>query len=440
MSGAGVIEVKPLPPAEAIAFFRAKGYAISFSWRDIWKEEHAVAFTVAKAMRIDLLEDIRTAIDQAIANGITYNDFAKNLTPVLQAKGWWGRKRLRDPKTGKMVLAQLGSNRRLKIIFDTNIRMAYAAGRWQRIKAAAENRPYLRYVGVLDDRIREQHRTWHGTVRPVKDSFWDTHYPPNGWRCRCTVEQLSDDDLQERGYNVSEPPVVKRRRMRNRRTGRVDHVPEGISPGFDYNVGKARLRAYTPPPLIAPAWGSPLLPPGGTGGGDLPPNPPRSFPPGVALPPLPRPRTLPKSLLIDPATPDQDAATRFLALFGATPDRPALVSDKTGEPLTVGIDLFQSRDGRLKIGKRGRKPYLLTLAQALKEPDEIWWHWEKARDGRWLLRRRYLARFTVAGEAVPALTVFDWHQSGWYGVTTFPGDENYLASLRVGTLAYRRRK
>ena len=27
------------------------------------------------------------------------------------------------------------------------------------------------------------------------DSFWDVYYPPNGWNCRCSVQQLSDRDM-----------------------------------------------------------------------------------------------------------------------------------------------------------------------------------------------------------------------------------------------------
>ena len=45
-------DFSPLPPAEAIRFFQKKGYKFGFDWRDVWKEEHAVAFTVAKAMQI----------------------------------------------------------------------------------------------------------------------------------------------------------------------------------------------------------------------------------------------------------------------------------------------------------------------------------------------------------------------------------------------------
>ncbi len=78
---------------------------------------------------------------------------------------------------------------------------------------------------------------------PVDHPFWKTHYPPNGWKCRCIVQQLGDDDLERYGYKVSEgpPPGSGRTRpWKNRRTGRIHQVPAGIDPGFQHNAGRAR--------------------------------------------------------------------------------------------------------------------------------------------------------------------------------------------------------
>ncbi|MEE9209535.1 MAG: hypothetical protein V3U23_03705 [Kiloniellales bacterium] len=63
------IDLHPLPPAEAVRFFRGKGFVIGFDWRDVWQDEHARAFTVAKTMRLDILRGIREAVDKTIAAG-----------------------------------------------------------------------------------------------------------------------------------------------------------------------------------------------------------------------------------------------------------------------------------------------------------------------------------------------------------------------------------
>lgn len=235
------IDLTALAPEEAVEAFRRKGYELTFDWRDAQRDEHSRAFTVAKVASLDLLADIRAAVDAAISEGTTLREFARRLTPVLQERGWWGRQSMTDPLTGETREVQLGSPRRLRIIYDTNLRMAYAAGRWERIEEVAERRPWLRYVAVLDDRTRDQHRRWHDTVLRWDDPWWDQHAPPNGWNCRCTVQQLSDRDIARRGLAPSDAPSAPARSWTNRRTGEVREVPGGVDPGFDYNVGRANM-------------------------------------------------------------------------------------------------------------------------------------------------------------------------------------------------------
>lgn len=230
-----------LPPAEAVAYFERKGYRFSFSWRDIERAEHAKAFTVAKVMRADILRDLQGAVDQAIAQGTTLAAFERELTPTLQAKGWWGKQLLVDPQDGVEKLVQLGSPRRLATIYDTNVRTSYAAGRWEQIQRTKARRPYLRYIHLDNAHPRPQHQAWHGLVLPIDDPFWATHYPPNGWRCHCAVQQLSDRDLERYGYALAEAPPIRTSSYTNRRTGETREVPVGIDPGFDYNPGIAGL-------------------------------------------------------------------------------------------------------------------------------------------------------------------------------------------------------
>ena len=110
----------------------------------------------------------------------------------------------------------------------------------QRIESVKGDLPYLRYVAVLDQRTRPEHMAWHGTVLPVDHPFWQSHYPPNGWYCRCTVQQLAEGDLKRFGYKVSDGPPAGSGRARpwvNKRTGERVLVPVGIDPGFTHNAG-----------------------------------------------------------------------------------------------------------------------------------------------------------------------------------------------------------
>lgn len=87
--------------------------------------------------------------------------------------------------------------------------------------------------------MRPQHRQWNGLVYPIGDSFWQTHYPPNGWGCRCTIRAYSEADLGQLGVTPSKPFEVKTRTVVSQDGEIKDQVPIGIDPGWDHNVGQS---------------------------------------------------------------------------------------------------------------------------------------------------------------------------------------------------------
>ena len=190
-----------LPPKKAVEYLKNKGYAVTWDWEELWQEAQAQAFTVAKATRLDILQDIREAVEKALTEGKTLAWFAKELTPVLQAKGWWGRQEHVDGETGEVSQVQLGSPWRLQTIFRTNLQTAYMAGRFQSQLENADDRPYWKYVAILDSRTRPTHRALNGKVFRYDDPFWGSFYPPNGWGCRCRVTALSEGNIG-RGVKV----------------------------------------------------------------------------------------------------------------------------------------------------------------------------------------------------------------------------------------------
>ena len=207
MPGIGDIDVAHaigLPPARALDYYRSKGFVLpSWRWAEVWQQQHAVAFTVAKATQIDLLEDIRGAVDRFIAEGQTYREAARELEPVLREHGWWGRQEVRNPFTGELESVQLGSPRRIRTILRTNVRTAHAAARWQAQQENGKRRPYLLYDAIDDAVTRPSHRALDGLVFRVDDPFWRSHYPPNGWNCRCRVRALTEAGLKRLGLTVS---------------------------------------------------------------------------------------------------------------------------------------------------------------------------------------------------------------------------------------------
>jgi len=224
-----------------MAFFMAKGLKPTFAWQDMIGEEHHNAFTVAKMLEIDLLTDVRDLLDTAIAEGQSMSWFRGQLEPMLIERGWWGRQKVVDPATGQEVEAQLGSMHRLETIFRTNMQSAYSAGEWQAIQDQSADAPYLMYDAVDDYRTRETHKKLDELVLPVNSPFWQTHYPPNGWNCRCGVIQLDEDDFKAIGKkNPDEEPVIQWREWKNPRTGNMERIPADIDPGWGTNAGITR--------------------------------------------------------------------------------------------------------------------------------------------------------------------------------------------------------
>ena len=227
-------------PAQAMAYFAAKKLKPTFSYAEMLDYEHDKAFTVAKMMNTDMLAQVRASLDSALANGTPYKEWADSITPILQSGGWWGRKEVLDPLTGQPIVAQLGSPWRLETIFRTNMQSAYAAGAWQEIEAQAEIAPFLMYDAVDDFRTRPLHAKWDRTVLPVKHTWWSSHYPPNGYNCRCGVIQLSAEEVEALGLQVArEAPDDGQRKWTNPRTGDVHYIPNGLDPGFEHNAGKS---------------------------------------------------------------------------------------------------------------------------------------------------------------------------------------------------------
>lgn len=236
---AGAFDV---PPEKAIDYFKAKGLKPTFSYAEMLNEAHDHAFTVAKMMNVDMLSQVRASLDSALATGQTFAEWKDSIIPVLQSGGWWGRKEVLDPMTGQPIVAQLGSPWRLETIFRTNMQSAYAAGQWQEITTQAQIAPWLMYDAVDDLRTRPMHAAWDRKVLPVGSSWWNTHYPPNGFNCRCGVIQLSPDELNALNLHPApEPPDDGTYTWKNPRTDEKMQIPVGLDPGFEHNSGKTYL-------------------------------------------------------------------------------------------------------------------------------------------------------------------------------------------------------
>lgn len=69
---------------------------------------------------------------------------------------------------------------------------ATSADQWQDYQDRKYLYPNIEYSTVGDQLVREAHAVLDGAVYPVDHVFWDTYFPPNGYRCRCITLQTDD--------------------------------------------------------------------------------------------------------------------------------------------------------------------------------------------------------------------------------------------------------
>ena len=411
-----------LPFKEQIDYFRGKVDLPTHAWTDAYAAEHDYAFVVAGAAKRDLLTDLRGAVEKSIASGTTLEQFRKDFDQVVGKHGW-----------------QYQGERgwRTNVIWETNLRQSYNAGREAQMAdpELRKRRPYAVYRHGDSAHPRPMHLSWNGITLPLDDPWWATHTPQNGWGCKCKKFMLSARDVERQGLTIGPAPVTEwedRVIGKNSPDGpRTVRVPKGIDPGFEYAPGQSRL-ANSVPQLRTH---------------DLIPAPSAAPVPTTGLPnrqpsgPLPQPRQVSAKRLLPAKVSTPKAVTQFLGEFGATDAVPAVFRDVTGDALVIGREMFSdAKTGAIALAQQVKARELPLLAEAIKTPDEIWARLEWQPDqGKAVLRRRYLAHVLVKGKADPAVAVFDQGADGWTGVTGFVDDsEQYLEALRLGVLLYRR--
>ncbi len=410
-----------LPFDAAIQTFRSKLNLPTQRWDDLWSEQHARAFVVAGATRQDLLCDLRGAVDKTLAEGKTLADFRKEFTGICQRRGW-------EPRGGKAW--------RASVIYNTNLSTAYAAGHYQAMTSPAvlQARPYWRYLPSSSVHPRPEHMAWYNVVLPANHPWWNTHYSPNGWGCKCGVGSLDAAELAEleaahpagSAHPVRrEAPPMEMRSYTNRRTGEVMQIPRGIDPGWDYNPGKA-------------AWGERLSKEAMDGWAKQGADAWERLSPGDAST-FGRPARLPLDTPSAPLGPATNTAEDVEATLTDLMDGPERVYSLETDGWRHDILVNAATLARHVDPARGQ--YLPLLLEALTDPYEVWLSFERHRGtGRVEIRQRVVKAVAPPSGKDRGLLVVAQAIGGMLEAWTMLPVRQlaYLNRQRVGRLVYGR--
>ena len=76
----------------------------------------------------------------------------------------------------------------LEAEYDFAVGSVQMSERWELFSEG--DRYVLQYRTAADNKVRKSHQDLHNITLSKDDPFWDVFFPPNGWRCRCTVVQV----------------------------------------------------------------------------------------------------------------------------------------------------------------------------------------------------------------------------------------------------------
>lgn len=212
------------PFQEQIAAYRLRlgNLVPTQKWDDIRKQAHNRAFMVAGAAKADLLADLALAVDKAVSQGTSLDEFRKDFRSIVEKRGWHGW-------TGEDTKA--GRAWRTRVIYRTNMRTSYAAGRYAQLVEGNFPIWIYRHGGSLEPRV--QHLAWDGLMLPPDHDFWKTHGPPNGWGCSCYVTGARSKTSAQRRGGDPDKRLPDNWNAPATKTG----TPEGIDQGWDYAPG-----------------------------------------------------------------------------------------------------------------------------------------------------------------------------------------------------------
>lgn len=175
------------PYDKALRFLRERLAMTPMQLLKIEAQYDAAAVRVVKEASDAVEKRLQEAIYEATQKGMH----------VREGKALLG-KAARIPHAGKKAAIREafaksglgpGNSFTLEAIFRTQTQLAYGGGQYQ-----ADQDPAIqeilwgyKYVTVGDDRVRGEHVGFDGVTLPKADLFWQTHWPPNGWACRCAV-------------------------------------------------------------------------------------------------------------------------------------------------------------------------------------------------------------------------------------------------------------
>jgi SPP1 gp7 family putative phage head morphogenesis protein len=168
-----------LVPIEGLKYFEKRRVISPEEWAYADDKMRRKAFSIARATEDYHIQYVKEMIEEVLRGELDERYFRKRMANML------------------------GTSHRdyyIETVYRTNMQSAYAHGRYvqQRIPEVLNTFPLWQYRTVGDSRVRDSHAAMDGRIWPANHQIWDIWYPPNGYSCRCRVDELTKDEAGDK--------------------------------------------------------------------------------------------------------------------------------------------------------------------------------------------------------------------------------------------------
>jgi SPP1 gp7 family putative phage head morphogenesis protein len=245
----------PAPNDEAAAFIASKPAVSRSVFNKLLPELKARAFTITGIASADVLQAARDEIAK-LPQGGDWDDIKQSL--VTKLSPYFVDESAPQEDRDKQTAA---ANRRAELLLRTHGQQAYASAQYGMLNEQRELFPFWQYMSLGDSHVRPSHAALDGIVLPADHEFWQTHFPPWDWGCRCQCIPLTRHDTAQIAQKQQSRPAdqqdvlgdyaqadltVSRRLVRNGVSYNVTAPREEGKPGaYAFHPGDLRISPET---------------------------------------------------------------------------------------------------------------------------------------------------------------------------------------------------
>lgn len=156
-----------LPPRKAISYLKKLPSVRKADWEAAAAKFRRPAFFIAGIENRQILEIIRTVIEESLREGLSLEKFeqrVRNRLWTLRIKGG-----------------------HLRTVWHMNVSNAYRAGRYEELQQPEIKGVLTHYLfdAIVDGVVRPNHKALENGIAPINWPGWEKYRDPLGFNCRC---------------------------------------------------------------------------------------------------------------------------------------------------------------------------------------------------------------------------------------------------------------